>query len=269
MATKPKVYLSPSDQVHNAYAYGNTTEAEQCRKIAAACKTALERCGFEVKTNFKDGKSAMYEREAESNAWGADYHVPIHTNAGGGKGTEIYVSKKDERHMKAAQPAYDAIRKISPYGSSRGIREGRWHEITHTKALCIYIEIDFHDNKTIAKWLVEETEAIAEAICKGLCEAADIKYITADGAKPKKTCTVIMPSLHKGDNGVEVLALQHLLIAHNRNCGFTKPDGIWGAKTEKAVRAYQNEVFGKADGIVGKDTWKRLLGGEYREWDNN
>lgn len=43
-----KVYLSPSDQTKNRYAYGNTTEAIQCGKIAAACKAALERCGIEV-----------------------------------------------------------------------------------------------------------------------------------------------------------------------------------------------------------------------------
>lgn len=77
-----KIYLSPSDQLSNPYAYGGTNEALQCRKIAAACKTALERNGFEVKTNFADGSNAMYERVRESNAWGADVHVCIHTNAG-------------------------------------------------------------------------------------------------------------------------------------------------------------------------------------------
>ena len=41
-----KIYLSPSDQLSNPYAYGGTNEALQCRKIAAACKTALERNGF-------------------------------------------------------------------------------------------------------------------------------------------------------------------------------------------------------------------------------
>ena len=94
-----KIYISPSDQIHNAYAYGNTNEAEQCRKIAAACKAALERNGFAVKTNFNDGKNAMYEREAESNAWGADMHICVHSNAGGGKGAEVYISTKDDRHM--------------------------------------------------------------------------------------------------------------------------------------------------------------------------
>ena len=37
-----KVYLSPSNQTDNRYAYGNTTEAVQCGKIADACRIALE-----------------------------------------------------------------------------------------------------------------------------------------------------------------------------------------------------------------------------------
>ena len=262
-----KIYISPSDQIHNAYAYGNTNEAEQCRRIAAACKAALERCGFLVKTNFNDGKNAMYEREAESNKWGADMHICVHSNAGGGKGAEVYISTKDDRHMKPAQAIYNEVKSISPYGSTRGIKIGKWHEIANTNALCVYLETDFHDNKTIAKWIVENTESIGEAICKGVCEAYGVKYVTTDSVKAKKTCAVNLPVLRKGDTGAEVLALQTLLIAHNRKCGFTVPDGIWGSKTDAAVRAYQNEVFGKADGIVGKQTWTRLLGGEYREWD--
>ena len=40
-----KIYISPSDQTENRYAVGNTNEAEQCRKIAAALVEALTRCG--------------------------------------------------------------------------------------------------------------------------------------------------------------------------------------------------------------------------------
>ena len=38
-----KVYLSPSDQTKNTYAYGNTNEAVQCGRIAEATKKALKR----------------------------------------------------------------------------------------------------------------------------------------------------------------------------------------------------------------------------------
>ena len=48
----PKVYLSPSDQSNNIYAYGNTTEKEQCGKIACCLERELKRCGFDVKKNL-------------------------------------------------------------------------------------------------------------------------------------------------------------------------------------------------------------------------
>ena len=44
----PKVYLSPSNQTENRYAYGSTNEAEQCGRIAEACRAALERSGVSV-----------------------------------------------------------------------------------------------------------------------------------------------------------------------------------------------------------------------------
>ena len=44
-----KIYLSPSCQINNIYASGNTNEQEQCNRIAEFAKTALERWDFEVK----------------------------------------------------------------------------------------------------------------------------------------------------------------------------------------------------------------------------
>ena len=74
-----KIYLSPSNQDENLYAYGSTNECDQCNHIADAAKIALERCGFEVKKAQKG--QAMSTSIAESNRWGADLHIPIHTNA--------------------------------------------------------------------------------------------------------------------------------------------------------------------------------------------
>ena len=61
-----RIYLSPSNQDGNLYAYGSTNEMEQCNRIADAAKTALERCGFTVKKAAKGQK--MSTSIAESNA---------------------------------------------------------------------------------------------------------------------------------------------------------------------------------------------------------
>ena len=100
-----KIYLSPSNQYANSYAYGNTTEMEQCNKIAIAAETALKRCGFTVKRAPK-GQN-MYTSISESNNFGADVHVCIHTNAGGGKGTNVFVYNRSAENLKYAQPVYN------------------------------------------------------------------------------------------------------------------------------------------------------------------
>lgn len=175
-----KIYLSPSDQVRNLYSYGGTNEAAQCRKIAAACKSALERCGFEVRTNFADGSDAMYERVRESNAWGADMHICIHTNAGGGRGCVVFVSRLPERGA-LAQPVFEEIDAITPYRSSYGVREKQFYEIRATAAACLYCECEFHDSAETARWIVEHTHELGEAICRGVCRAAGREYVGVEG----------------------------------------------------------------------------------------
>lgn len=60
-------------------------------------------------------------------------------------------------------------------------------------------------------------------------------------------------------NGKDVLAMQQLLA--EKGYLSTTPDGYFGPITEKALRAFQNEVIGIADGICGPNTWNRLING--------
>ena len=66
--TMAKVYLSPSNQTDNCYAYGNTNEAVQCGKIADSCRIALERSGVTVQVGHMP---SMQDKCKESNAFGA------------------------------------------------------------------------------------------------------------------------------------------------------------------------------------------------------
>ena len=172
-----KIYISPSDQTGNLYSACNTNEAVQCRKIADACSAALNRCGFETKTNFDDGSDAMYTRVRESNSWGADIHLCIHTNAGGGRGCVVFVSSKDEEHLKYAWPVFEELDAITLSRSVYGVREANFYEIRRATGLCLYCECEFHDSADTALWISEHTDDIAEALCRGLCRASGVDYI--------------------------------------------------------------------------------------------
>lgn len=171
-----KIYLSPSNQDGNLYAYGSTNEMEQCNRIADATKVALERCGFTVKKAPKG--QAMKTTIAESNAWKPDLHMCIHTNAGGGAGTMCMVYSGAAENMKYAKPIYEAVQAVTPGTIDYGVRvQPQWAELNSTNATAVYTEVDFHDNRDIAKWLIENPRTVGEAIAKGVCEAYSVNYV--------------------------------------------------------------------------------------------
>lgn len=162
------IYLSPSDQTDNKYAYGNTTEAVQCRKIADACAAALKAVGFSVINNKTNN---MYDRVTESNKKKADLHICIHTNTFNSKvtGTRIFSWDKKGEGYKAAKAIYDVLAPITPGKSENVSTNQTWYEMKNTNAPCAYCECEFHDNTESAKWIVEHTAEIGEAIAKGIC----------------------------------------------------------------------------------------------------
>ena len=172
-----KVYLSPSDQTKNYYAYGNTTEAIQCGKIAEACRKALVRCGVEVMVGQYD---TMTNRCKASDTFGADLHVPIHTNAYNGKvgGTRVFCYNKTGEGYKAARAVFNVLAPVTP-GTSESISvNANLFEVRVPAAPTVYVECDFHDVPKIAKWIIENTTAIGEAIANGICNYFGIKYKT-------------------------------------------------------------------------------------------
>ena len=184
-----KIYLSPSNQSGNKYAYGNTNEMEQCNRIADAAKNALERCGFTVKKAPKG--QDMRKSINESNSWGADLHIPIHTNAFDGKasGTIVFVYSKNSKNMKYANPIYQEVQSACPGKTDYGVRENpELAELNSTNATAVYVEADFHDNPAIAKWITENPNAVGEAIAKGVCKGAGVTYkapsTTSSASKP-------------------------------------------------------------------------------------
>ena len=179
----PKVFLSPSNQYDNRYAYGNTTEGVQCGKIAEACKAALERSGVTVKLMHDE---SMQEKCAASNAFGADLHVPIHTNAFNGtvSGTRMFYYAEGGEGQKACQAIFARLAPVTP-GTSENIRvDASLYEVRVPAAPTAYIECEFHDNPTASKWIVENTGLIGETIARGICDYFGVTFQEKEQPKP-------------------------------------------------------------------------------------
>ena len=170
-----KVFLSPSNQYDNVYAYGNTTEGVQCGKIADACKIALERSGVDVMLMHDE---SMQEKCAASNAFDADLHVPIHTNAFNGtvSGTRMFCFNDSGNGMRACKAIFNRLAPITP-GTSENIRvDASLYEVRVPAAPTAYIEVDFHDVPEVARWIIGNTELIGETIAHGICDYLGVAF---------------------------------------------------------------------------------------------
>ena len=170
-----KVFLSPSNQYDNRYAYGDTTEGVQCGKIADACKIALERSGVDVMLMHDE---SMQTKCAESNKFGADLHVPIHTNAFNGtvSGTRMFCFNDSGNGMRACKAIFNRLAPITP-GTSENIRvNASLYEVRVPAAPTAYVEVDFHDVSEVAKWIIGNTELIGETIAHGICDYLGVAF---------------------------------------------------------------------------------------------
>ncbi len=194
-----KVFLSPSNQYDNVYAYGNTTEGVQCGKIADACKIALERSGVNVMLMHDE---SMQTKCAESNKFGADLHVPIHTNAFNGSvmGTRMFCYNTG-KGMAACKAIFARVAPLSP-GTSENIQVNqKLYEVRVPAAPTAYLECEFHDTVEGARWLVENTPAIGEAIAHGICDYFGVTFKAPEQPAPAKSVDEVAREVIRGEWG--------------------------------------------------------------------
>jgi peptidoglycan hydrolase-like protein with peptidoglycan-binding domain len=88
----------------------------------------------------------------------------------------------------------------------------------------------------------------------------DLVGLPADGIVGPQTWTSLTGSqgsaVRRGDTGERVKAAQNELV---RNQYSLAVDGIFGDKTDAAVRQFQGRVHLIVDGIVGPNTWRALI----------
>jgi N-acetylmuramoyl-L-alanine amidase len=168
VAQEAKVYLSPSLQPENIYSYGNTNEAVQCQKIADQCGEILQSYGVPVKVGTQNQN--LSQRISESNNFGATVHIPIHTNAGGGTGAMVMCTSANTKNPFVVN-IYNNLCGLQPNADRGIVVRTDLGEINNTRAICVYCECEFHDNQNDAKFIVENTDKIAQAIAGGVLKS--------------------------------------------------------------------------------------------------
>lgn len=83
------------------------------------------------------------------------------------------------------------------------------------------------------------------------------KYEADTADQGVKTVKIDLPILKKGSKGEAVKTVQRLLNLLCYSCGTV--DGVFGANTEKGVKAFQKASGLSQDGVVGVQTWTDIL----------
>lgn len=167
------IYLSPSTQEDNVYACDNTvTEEIAMWQIARRVQALLEADGYQVYICGED--DTVMEKVEQGNTLKCGAYVAIHSNSGGesgdGKGTEIFYNSKVSGSMALAEYIYNRVASLTPT-EDRGVKDETHrdlYEIANNENACCLLEVEFHDDITTSRWILNHVEELAASICDGI-----------------------------------------------------------------------------------------------------
>ena len=250
-------------------------ELTEDRKVKDSLIKYLRQLGYDVldvtpsdNTSTLNGDLSYGVNKA--NNWGADLFISIHFNKAydsynGSLGSEVCVYSTFD----TAQRVVNELAKLGFKNRGQKIRNNLY-ELNHTKMKAMIIEVCF----------VEATEDVVlykelgyDLIGKTIAQAITNKNITIPTVKPivsntdnwikrlQEECNKqgfnSYPTLRKGARGNITKLLQEKLVSLGYNTNGV--DGIFGTGTEKAVISFQKNNGLVVDGIVGKNTWGKII----------
>ena len=276
-------------------AKGIIDELTEDRKVKNSVIKYLKQLNHDVldvtpPDNTTSSSADLYYGVNKANNWGANLFISIHFNKAydsynGALGSEVCVYSPFD----TAQRVVNGLASLGFKNRGQKIRTGLY-ELRNTNMKAMIIEVCFveatsdvslynklgHDliGKTIAESItnnkvnapVVEPPVITKPIINNTdswikrlqqeCNKQGFSNQIVDGITGSNTLNGC-PTLRKGAIGNITKLLQEKLVSLGYNTNGV--DGIFGSGTENGVRLYQKFNGLVADGIVGENTWRKLL----------
>jgi N-acetylmuramoyl-L-alanine amidase len=179
-----KVYLSPSTQENNVGVSGYGTEENRMNQLCDLVITYLKKGQGDITIYRNKPNMTLAQVAIDSNNNNVDVHVALHSNAGGGDGTESYYfggnpPSPESKHL--ATMLYNAVAPLT-VAADNGVKSDRTlystglYELGHTKAVAALTEIMYHDNVSDVNDYYTKMDQIAKAIAKAIYDYFGISY---------------------------------------------------------------------------------------------
>ena len=261
---------------------------EEVRRLLKERGNTVYNCTVDYAATTNESLSLVVQ---QANREDLDWFIAIHFNAGGGQGVEVYTYEGRQY-----QDAIDVCNNISALGfNNRGVKAGTGlYVIRKTKAKPLLIEVCFVDTEDANKYLEvgykEIAKAIVDALDNHISSSPAVDTNTSSTSQTQSTtvntgndwvrrlqqeCNNLgyskqkvdgiaglatlagCPTLKKGASGNITKLLQEKLVTLGYSTNGV--DGIFGSGTYSAIREFQKTRGLSIDGIVGRNTWRKLL----------
>ena len=176
-----KLYLDPGHGGSDAGAVGNgIMEKDVTLSIATQIRDILESEYQDVTVRMSrtgDSFLSLSQRTKDANAWGANYFMSIHINAGGGTGFETFVYRGSGKPVTTYQDfIHDEILKVIDL-RDRGKKQASFHVLRESRMPAILTESGFIDSASDSAKMKDSNwiHDVARAHVVGLEKAFNLK----------------------------------------------------------------------------------------------
>lgn len=241
-----------------------------------------------IYTRTSDVDVSLEERANISNNNNCDYFLSIHINSGGGTGLESYYYYNSEKGKSFASDIQNSLVTNGLATSDRGVKSAGFYVLKYTVAIAALVELGFIDNASDMEFLDNHKDSIIRQITIAVVDHLGIGNggvvtpepppvvevtiselqeeinkqgfgnLVVDNIAGPKTLAAA-PTVRQGAKGNITKWIQKKLISLGYSLNYGA-DGIFGQETKQAVMQFQKDNNLIADGIVGKNTWRKLLG---------
>ncbi len=221
---------------------------------------ACLRCGFNVLDIHPEIQDTnISTRVIRANRAGLSLLITFAYNAFGAgnsfnsaRGIEVYYSPINRFPVQSRQLSEEIFENLVSGTENPGRFVGQLSVGVLSNVNCpsSLIEAGFMTNFEEAKLMLNpnHTLSVGEATCRGVCEFLSVPYVQRNVENYQ--------TIRQGDRGNFVTILQYILNNYGYNL---TADGIYGAATRRAVIDFQKNNNLAQDGIVGRNTWNKLL----------